>query len=250
MTDDISVVISRDHLPQLLDFKAGALLLVDKEKGWTSFDVVNKIRYAIRHKLHVKKFKVGHAGTLDPMATGLLLVCIGKYTKKIDQLQGFDKCYDATIKLGATTASYDAETDEENMQSTDTITLDDIDAVLPHFRGNILQRPPIYSALKVDGVRLYKIARKGGEANIKPRPVTIHSMDINEYVAPYLDISCSVSKGTYIRSLAHDIGQELSVGGYLTELRRTSVKEFNVASALKVEDVVTWINTVDAIETK
>lgn len=242
MQDDISVVIHKDHLPSSLDFRAGALLLVDKEKGWTSFDVVNKIRYAIRHKLQVKKFKVGHAGTLDPMATGLLLVCIGKYTKKIDQLQGFDKSYNAVVKLGATTASYDAETDEENIHPTDSITLQKIEDILPHFRGNILQKPPIYSALKVDGVRLYKIARKGGEANIKPRPVTIHSLDINAYEEPLLNLSCSVSKGTYIRSLAHDIGQELGVGGYLTELRRTLVKDYNVTDALNVENVVSWIN--------
>lgn len=222
-------------------------MLVDKPKGWTSFDVVNKIRFAVRHKLQVKKHKVGHAGTLDPMATGLLLVCVGKYTKKIEMLQGHGKSYDAEIKLGATTPSYDAESEEENIQDVSNITLQDIEDVLPTFRGGIMQKPPIYSALKVDGVRLYKRARKGQDVEIKARPVNVSELKLLEYDNPFLKLNCSVSKGTYIRSLAHDIGQELDSGGYLTALCRTKVHDYLLDDALSIEEAVNWVQSTEAI---
>jgi len=194
-------------------------MLVDKPKGWTSFDVVNKLRYKVRHRHGTKKFKVGHAGTLDPMATGLLLIAIGKYTKLIEQLQGLGKSYAATIKLGATTPSYDAEEAEDAQYPTAHITPQLAESTLEQYRGDIMQAPPMFSALKVDGVRLYKKARKGQTVEIAKRPVTISELTLNRFELPEMDITCSVSKGTYIRSLAHDIGRSLDSGGYLTALR-------------------------------
>lgn len=247
---EIKVIVDKQNLPLQIDFKAGVLLLVDKDKDWTSFDVVNKTRYKIKHKLGVKKIKVGHAGTLDPMATGLLLICVGKYTKLIDQLQGLGKSYAATIKLGATTASYDAEEAENETYPTQHITEDLIEKALDQHRGDILQTPPMFSAIKVDGVRLYKHARKGKTIELKQRPVTIHQLEIVKLEMPYLDVNCAVSKGTYIRSLAHDIGQSVNSGGYLTQLRRTKVAHYDAANALTVDELVEWIDNVELISTE
>ncbi len=244
---DIKIIVDKTNLPDSIDFKSGLMLLVDKDMEWTSFDVVNKIRYAVKQKLDVKKIKVGHAGTLDPMATGLLLLCIGKYTKLIEQLQGMDKSYTGTVKLGATTPSYDAETEEDHQYPTDHITSDSINAVLDTFKGDQMQTPPMFSAIKVGGVRLYKKARKGEVIELKQRAVTFHSLDLIKYDKPNAKISCSVSKGTYIRSLAYDIGKSLDSGGYLTALRRTSVSDYKVENSLTVTEIIEWIDRVELI---
>ncbi|MEL6275658.1 MAG: tRNA pseudouridine(55) synthase TruB, partial [Bacteroidota bacterium] len=205
------------------DFRAGALLLVDKPKGWTSFDVVNKLRYAIRRLYGQKKFKVGHAGTLDPMATGLLVICTGKWTKRLEELQGLPKSYTGTIKLGATTPSYDAETDEEAQSPTGHLKKEDLQRTVAELTGEIKQVPPVFSAIKVDGQPLYKKARRGEKVRVKARTVTIHQFELTRIELPEVDFSIGCSKGTYIRSIAHDFGQILKCGGYLTGLRRTSI---------------------------
>lgn len=217
--------------PASCDFLAGQMLLIDKPKTWTSFDVVNKIRYAIKIK------KVGHAGTLDPLATGLLILCTGKFTKKLTDLQGLDKKYEVVFKLGATTASYDAEHPEENLTDASHIVEEDILAVMATLTGEIEQTPPVYSAVKVDGKRAYKSARKGKPVVIKSRQVTIHSFDGLKALGPdefSANIHCS--KGTYIRSLVHDLGQALGVGAYIRELRRTSIGEQRIEDAWVLED--------------
>ena len=245
--DAVSIIISKKHLPEVVDFRAGLMLLIDKPKDWTSFDVVNKIRYKVKHKLGVKKIKVGHAGTLDPMATGLLLVCVGRYTKLIDSLQGMDKSYDGIIKLGATTPSYDAETEEDALYPIDGIDMAQLSRAAASFVGDIEQVPPIFSALKVDGVRLYKKARKGQTVEIKPRPVTIHKFDITSYEPPYAHFSSAVSKGTYVRSMAYDLGRKLDNGGYLTALRRTLVGPYTADTSLTVDEAVAWIENCELI---
>lgn len=217
--------------PASCDFLAGQMLLIDKPKTWTSFDVVNKIRYAIRIK------KVGHAGTLDPLATGLLILCTGKFTKKLTDLQGLDKRYEVIFKLGATTASYDAEHPEENLTDASHIQAGDISDIMASLTGEIEQTPPVYSAVKVDGKRAYKSARKGKPVVIKSRQVTIHSFDELKMVGPdeyAANIHCS--KGTYIRSLVHDLGQALGVGAYIRELRRTSIGDQRIEDAWVLED--------------
>ncbi len=201
-------------------------MLVDKPKGWTSFDVVNKVRWAIRKHLGVKKIKVGHAGTLDPMATGMLNICTGKWTKRLQELQGMDKTYTGTITLGATTASYDAEEPINATFPTDHITEEMIQAAAASLTGPLEQLPPIFSAIKVDGQPLYKKARRGEMVEVKARPVTVHEFRITRIELPEVDFVISCSKGTYIRSLAYDMGKALDSGGYLTALRRTTVGPF------------------------
>lgn len=210
----------------------GAMILVDKDKDWTSFDVVAKIRGLTRIK------KIGHAGTLDPLATGLLILCLGKFTKKINEFQDFDKSYTALVKLGATTASDDSEFEEENITETDHLQIDTIKETILKFVGDITQYPPKFSAKKVDGKRLYKLARKNIDVEIKPIQVKIHKIEIKEISLPYLTIDILCSKGTYIRSLARDIGKELGVGAYMADLRRNTVGDFSVESALKISDIV------------
>jgi len=234
-------IITNSNLPEDHDFLSGAMFLVDKPVGWTSFDVVNKLRFKLKHRLGIKKIKVGHSGTLDPLATGLLLICCGKYTKQLTQLTVEDKKYTGTIKLGATTASYDAELEEENLQSTDHITRDQIEEVLPAYRGKISQYPPIFSAIKKNGQALYKLARKGIDVKPDPRDVEIFSLNLGKVDLPYVNLDIHCGKGTYIRSLAHDIGQSLGVGGYLSQLRRTTIGAYNVADALNIEEIVNYI---------
>jgi len=216
-------------------------MLVDKPLEWTSFDAVNKLRYTVSKKLNVKRVKVGHAGTLDPLATGLLLICTGKYTKKLAELQTKDKTYSCTIKLGATTASYDAEQAEENLCDTSGITMEAIESVLQEYTGALKQVPPMFSAIKKDGKKLYKLARKGIEIERPPRDVIIHSIDLKKSELPYLEIDVHCGKGTYIRSLAHDIGQSLGCGAYLAGLRRTTIDAFNVDEALSIEEIVNYL---------
>ena len=225
-------------------FREGTAILVDKPTGWTSFDIVNKLRFALRRLTGVKRFKVGHAGTLDPMATGLLLLCTGKWTKRLSEFQGLDKEYLAELKLGATTPSRDAETAEEQLIETDHVTDQDIRAALQHFVGPQDQIPPMYSAIKVDGVPLYKRARKGQDVEVKPRKVIIQNIVLESIELPFVTITVSCGKGTYIRSLAHDIGQQIGVGAYLTKLRRTTIGNFNLEKAWQIEDLVGRIDKV------
>lgn len=224
------------------DFKAGTMLLVDKPQDWTSFDVVNKIRHKIKRRLGVKKIKVGHAGTLDPMATGLLIICTGKATKTIDGYQGMPKTYTGTVLLGATTPSFDAETPVDAQYPIDHITNEAIEAARQQFIGDLEQIPPVFSAIKVDGQPLYKKARKGIEVKVEPRPVSIYSFEITRIDLPEIDFEVHCSKGTYIRSLAHDFGKALDSGAHLIALRRTAIGEYKVNDAWQIEDLVKVVN--------
>jgi len=226
------------------DFKKGALLLVDKPLEWTSFDVVNKIRYALRKVLKVRKIKVGHAGTLDPLATGLLIICTGKFTKKLSGFQDQYKVYEGTMRLGATTPSYDAETEVDAVFDIDNLTEEQIRANVKHFVGEIEQTPPLFSAIKVDGQRLYKKARKGKGKDIKirKRQVTIHDFELPEINLPEVDFRVKCSKGTYIRSLAHEFAQKLNNGAYLSRLVRTHIGEYSLADAWNLEELIKHIH--------
>ncbi|CAM3384216.1 tRNA pseudouridine(55) synthase TruB [Zobellia roscoffensis] len=214
------------------DFLTGQILLIDKPIGWTSFQAVNKLKWVIRSKFKLKKFKIGHAGTLDPLATGLLLICCGKFTKRIPELQGQVKEYTGTITLGATTPSYDLETEVDQTYPTEHITEALLNKTLPQFIGDIEQRPPVFSALKKDGKRLYEYAREGKDVEIKMRSVHVSTFEITEINLPNVKFRIVCSKGTYIRSLAHDLGQALQSGGHLSELRRTKIGDYNVNIAI------------------
>ena len=230
-----------DNPLPIYDFKKGAVLLVNKPIGWTSFDVVNKLRFAIKKKLGIKKIKVGHAGTLDPLATGLLIICTGKFTKQLDEYQGLQKTYTGTLKLGATTPSYDAETEIDSTYPIDHITHELLEEKRTLFLGKIEQYPPIFSAIKVDGQPLYKKARKGEMVEVEPRPVKIHEFELTEVELPNIDFSVKCSKGTYIRSLAHDFGKSLDSGAYLTALCRTHIGKFSVEDAWDLEALVAHV---------
>lgn len=223
------------------DFKAGATLLVNKPLDWTSFDVVNKIRWALRNKLQVKKIKVGHAGTLDPKATGLLIICTGKFTKKLESFQGLGKTYTGTLKLGATTPSYDSETEETAFFPTEHIDDLLLDKTREQFIGAIEQYPPMYSAIKVDGQPLYKMARKGKKIEVKSRPVAIYEFEFTRVEMPAIDFRVACSKGTYIRSLAYDFGKLLGSGAYLTGLCRTQIGTYLLADAWELPDLIKHI---------
>lgn len=227
-----------------LDFRVGATLLVDKPKDWTSFDVVNKIRFRLRKITGVKRIKVGHAGTLDPMATGLLILCTGKFTKKLASFQGLDKVYTGSFKLGASTPSYDAETEIDHTFPYKDITEKDIEKARQLYLGDINQVPPMYSAIKVDGQPLYKRARKGEFIEIKARPVHIFDFDITGNKLPDIGFRLHCSKGTYVRSLAHDMGHSLDSGAYLTELRRTKIGEYSIEDAWNLEALIEQLDAV------
>lgn len=213
-------------LDELLE---GKIFLIDKPINWTSFDVVNKIKWKIKKQFNLKKIKVGHAGTLDPKATGLLIVCVGKATKQIQQIQDASKLYSGEIKLGVETPSYDLETEEYNPKDYNHLQIKDIEDVAKCFIGNsIRQKPPIYSALKKEGKRLYEFARKGIHLDIPSREISIYDFKITKINLPYVEFFVHCSKGTYIRSLAHDFGQNLAVGGYLTQLRREKIGNYDV----------------------
>ncbi|NHF58688.1 tRNA pseudouridine(55) synthase TruB [Flavobacteriaceae bacterium TP-CH-4] len=214
------------------DFLEGQLLLIDKPMGWSSFQAVNKIKWAIRRKFDLKKIKIGHAGTLDPLATGLLLICTGKFTKKINELQGQVKEYTGTITLGATTPSYDLETEIDKSYPIEHITKGLIAETTTLFLGEIEQQPPVFSALKKEGKRLYEYAREGKEVTVKSRKVTIHEFEISGISMPEVQFRVVCGKGTYIRSLAHDFGAALGSGGHLSKLRRTKIGDYNVNNAL------------------
>lgn len=224
------------------NFIEGAALLIDKPLEWTSFDVVNKLRYALRKALGIKKIKVGHAGTLDPLATGLLIVCTGKFTKCIDEYQALYKVYEGTLQLGATTPSYDAEMAIDEQFPTQGLQEAAIHQAAQAFTGTIQQVPPMFSAVKVDGQPLYKKARKGATVRVKSREVTVDRFDITAIHDNWsADFEVQCSKGTYIRSLAHDLGKHLNNGAYLTRLRRTQIGEYHVKDAWELDDLIEHI---------
>ncbi len=242
-----------DHL-SAESLQEGVTIIIDKPLDWTSFQVVNKLKYFLRNSFNLHKLKIGHAGTLDPQATGVLLVCTGKKTKSISQLQDLPKEYIAVIKLGATTACYDSEMPEENKLPVPEYSINDLNTALDSFRGEISQFPPLFSAIKIGGKPAYKIARGKSKDNqelsediangikeawdekqiqeiLDPRKVTIYQLEILDWTNPFLKIKVNCSKGTYIRSLAHDIGKYLGCGGYLYSLRRSKIGDFSTEMA-------------------
>lgn len=219
-------------------FTEGRILLIDKPLHWSSFQAVNKIKWALKKHLGLKKIKVGHAGTLDPLASGLLIVCTGKATKQIQELQGQEKEYTGTFRLGATTPSYDLETEIDAVFPTSHLTEDSIREATLQFVGEIDQKPPVFSAIKKDGKRLYEHARAGETVEIASRKTTIYEFELTRIEMPDVDFRVRCSKGTYIRSLAHDMGAALQSGAHLTALRRTKSGGFSVDDALSPEGFV------------
>lgn len=213
-------------------FEEGRVLLIDKPLEWTSFDVVRKIRNLIKIK------KVGHAGTLDPLATGLLIVCTGRFTKKINEFMAQEKEYTGAITLGATTPTYDLESEPENFTSTEDITKELIDETTKKFTGEILQIPPVHSAIKQKGKPVYLMARKGMDVVLEPRKITIKKFEITSIAMPAVSFKVVCTTGTYIRSLANDFGTTLGCGGYLSELRRTRIGNFRVNDAMSIEEFI------------
>ncbi|MDE6547983.1 MAG: tRNA pseudouridine(55) synthase TruB [Muribaculaceae bacterium] len=228
-----------------MDFISGEIIGIDKPLGWTSFDAVKRVRGAIQRRLNVKKFKVGHAGTLDPLATGVLIICTGRSTRDIERLQNGTKEYIATIRLGATTPSFDLETEIDAEYPYEHITEDMVKGVLPRFTGHIMQVPPVYSAVKVEGKRAYKYARKGKEVELKAKPLVIEELELLPSELPELRLRIVCSKGTYIRALTRDIGAALQSGAHLTALCRTRVGDMRLENCLTVDQAVEQIATCD-----
>jgi tRNA pseudouridine55 synthase len=225
----------------------GEILYIDKPLHWSSFDAVKRVRGMLVRRLKLKKIKVGHAGTLDPLATGVMIVCTGKATKRIDELQAHVKEYIATIALGATTPSFDLETEIDETFPTEHITRELVDEALSQFIGEIQQVPPAFSACKVDGKRAYKMARKGHEVELKPKLLVIDEIELLEYSQTSITIRVVCSKGTYIRALARDIGKALNSGGHLTALRRTRVGDVSIAQCMSVDDAVKMLDTIEMV---
>ena len=224
-------------------YQEGRVLLIDKPLNWTSFQVVNKIRWLIKQQFSIKKIKVGHAGTLDPLATGLLILCTGKFTKKIETYQAQVKEYTGTITLGATTPSYDLESEIDQKFDISEISEEDILKNTQQFLGEIQQQPPIFSALKKNGKRLYEYAREGSKIEIPSRAVTIKEFEITKIELPCIEFRIVCGKGTYIRSLAHDFGRSLNNGAHLSGLRRTKIGEFRVEDAISVLEFEKFIKS-------
>lgn len=227
-----------------MDFVSGEILLVNKPLHWTSFQAVNKIRYHIRNQTGVKKIKVGHAGTLDPLADGLLIICTGKKTKEIDSYMGLEKVYSGIITLGATTPSYDLETEIDQRYDLTGITEELIKKTAAEMVGEQDQMPPIFSAKRVDGNRAYDMARAGKEVELKTKRVTISSFEITQINLPEVHFKITCSKGTYIRSIAFDFGRLLNNGGHLSALRREAIGQFSLEKAQTVEE---WVETIDKL---
>lgn len=225
-----------------MNFIEGEVLYFDKPLKWTSFSVVNKIRYHLSHKLGVKKIKVGHAGTLDPLATGVMIVCTGKATKRIEEFQGHTKEYIATLRLGATTPSFDMEHPVDKTYPIEHISKELVEETLKTFVGSIEQIPPVYSACKVEGERAYELARRGEEVQLKPKTLVIDEIELLEYNMPIVKIRVVCSKGTYIRALARDIGIALQSGAHLIGLRRTKVGDVKVEECMQVDDFPEWLD--------
>ena len=225
------------------DFEEGCIAVIDKPLGWTSSDVVRRIKFKLRHKGY-RKIKVGHAGTLDPLATGVLLVCIGKATKQVEALQAGEKEYTADIMLGATTPSFDMEHPVDKTYPTEHITRELVERTLDALKGERLQSPPVYSAKKIEGVRAYELARAGEEVPVRKALINIYELELTRYAMPEISIRVRCSKGTYIRSLAAEIGEGLSSGAYLTSLRRTRSGSHTVENAVTVEDFCKKIDSL------
>lgn len=225
-----------------MDFITGEIIAIDKPLGWTSFDAVKRVRGAIQRRLNVKKFKVGHAGTLDPLATGVLIICTGRATRDIERLQNGTKEYVATLRLGATTPSFDLETEIDAFFPFEHITEEMVREILPRFTGSIMQVPPVYSAVKVDGKRAYKYARKGKEVELKAKQLVIEQLEMLPSELPELRLRIVCSKGTYIRALTRDIGVALGSGAHLTALCRTRVGDISLSDCLSVDDAVRKIS--------
>ncbi len=222
----------------LNEYQLGKVLLIDKPLEWTSFQVVNKIRWVIRKSYKLKKIKVGHAGTLDPLATGLLILCTGRKTKEIESYQAQTKEYTGKLMLGATTPSYDMETEVDKRFPTEHIAPQALKAIEKEFTGEQLQRPPVFSAVHIDGKRAYDLARKGLRPDVPRRLIEIHSLELDVSAFPEVAFKAKCSKGTYIRSLVRDIGEALDSGAYMTELRRTAIGDFSVEDAFSVDELV------------
>ena len=227
-----------------MNFYTGEVLAFNKPKEWTSFGLVARVRWLLTQKLGTK-IKIGHAGTLDPLATGVLLLCTGKATKRIEELQSHTKEYIATLKLGATTPSFDMEHPEDAVYPTEHITRQRIDTVLKSFLGTIKQTPPAYSACKIKGVRAFNLARNGQEVKLKPKTLTIDEIETISYEKPMLTIRVVCSKGTYIRALARDIGIALNSGAYLTDLQRTRIGDFHLDQCLTLEEFPQWLDAIN-----
>ncbi len=228
-----------------MDFISGEIIGIDKPLGWTSFDAVKRVRGAIQRRLNVKKFKVGHAGTLDPLATGVLIICTGRSTRDIERLQNGTKEYIATIRLGATTPSFDLETEIDATYPFEHITMDMVKEVIPRFTGHIMQVPPVYSAVKIDGKRAYKYARKGAEVELKAKPLVIEQLEILPSELPELKLRIVCSKGTYIRALTRDIGKALGSGAHLTALCRTRVGSVKLEDCLTIDEAIEKISNCE-----
>ncbi len=221
-----------------MNFIEGEILYVNKPLHWTSFNLVSKLRWKIRKTLHVKKLKVGHAGTLDPLATGVMIICTGKATKLIEKFQNQTKEYIATLELGATTSSFDLEKPVDAIYPTDHITRELLDKIIPNFKGEIMQVPPVYSAVKVDGKRAYDYARDGQTVELKARLLVIDEIEVLDFSLPVLKIRIVCSKGTYIRALARDIGEALNSGAHLTALERTRIGDVKLENCWEIEDLI------------
>ena len=224
-----------------MDFQAGEIIPIEKPYTWTSFQIVSKVRYHLSRKYGIKRFKVGHAGTLDPLATGVLLLCTGKATKRIEELQSHTKEYVAEITLGATTPSFDMEHPVDATYPYEHITKEMVEKVLEQFTGEIEQRPQLFSACKVEGKRAYDLARKGSDMQLEPKKIRIDSIELLEYDLPRIKIRVTCGKGTYIRSLARDIGQALQSGGYLSDLIRTRIGEYELKDCITPDAFQEWL---------
>lgn len=233
-------------LKKTYDFLGGEVLLFNKDLNWTSFDLVQRVRNTLCRKMGIKKMKVGHAGTLDPLATGLMILCTGKATKRIEELQLGEKEYLATIKLGATTPSFDLETEEDSSKDYSHVNKELLEEALKKFQGELEQVPPVFSAVKVKGRRAFDYARNGEELKLQPKKIVIREIEIEAFDLPEVKIRVVCSKGTYIRALARDIGVELNCGAYLTGLERTRIGDYYLKDAIKVDY---FLKNLDAIET-
>ena len=238
----MSLLKANSNITSETDFLEGQVLLFNKPLGWSSFDVVKKVKNLIKTKYSLKKIKVGHAGTLDPLATGLLIICTGKFTKRISEIQAQEKAYSGTITLGGTTASYDLETEVINNYETSHLTEDLIKESTAQFIGEIDQKPPIYSALKKEGERLYEKARRGENIEIESRKITVRKFNITSIKNLEVNFEIKCSKGTYIRSIANDFGAALNSGGYLSKLCRTSIGEYQLSEAINLEKFKNLLN--------
>ncbi len=228
--------------PEAQDFIEGKTILFDKPYKKTSFSIVKEVRYTLQKKFSLRKIKVGHAGTLDPLATGLLIICTGKATKKISELQEYKKEYIATLKLGETTPSFDLESKVDEKYPVEHITIDKIQHSTGKFVGSIDQLPPLFSAKNINGIRAYEYARKGEKVNLKTSRVHIYSIEITHFELPFLTIKVECSKGTYIRSLARDLGTELKSGAHLTDLKRTAIGNYRIEDAFTVDTFLRSLN--------